>query len=124
MEPHIHARRIVCIAGVVEFLRKLFTCSETAVEIESFHQIDDGRPPGEFFTFCGCCFIDDSSYIDCLCGSTRRSNRWRTRCCCVGARRLRGAMTENCTHNISENTHDVPPRLLLAALLRYRLANG
>jgi len=49
MQPDIHRRRVVLVAGIVQFVRKLFARGKAAVEIENFQQIDDRMFPVEMF---------------------------------------------------------------------------
>src|SRR5512139_850276 len=74
VQPHVHGGGIIGVAGVFQLGSKLLPRRDAAVEIESFHQVDNGRSPGKFLAFgCGC-LIDDFCNIDCLSRST-----WRCR---------------------------------------------
>ena len=47
VEPNIHGRRIVLVAGKMKLPGKLFARRKAGIEIEQLHQVDDRMPPVE-----------------------------------------------------------------------------
>jgi hypothetical protein len=65
MEPDVHRRRIVHVAGEVKLLGKLLARGKAAVHVDEFHQIDDRFFPVQRFGIFGCKSIQNRGDIDC-----------------------------------------------------------
>jgi len=74
VQPDIHGRRVIGVAGVIQLFRKLFSRGQAAVEFQGFQQINDGRSPGQLFACGGCSLVNNRRNVDGLCrrGARRR----------------------------------------------------
>ena len=64
MQPDVHGRGIVGVAGVTEFGRQFLARGEAGVDIERLHQVDDRGAPFQLFALGGDRLVEDGGDID------------------------------------------------------------
>ena len=118
MQPDVHARRVIHVARIVQFLRQLLAGVQAAVEIQELHQVNDRSAPVELLGVLAGKMGEDRLDIHRSTGGTCRSRGRGPRCrlrssgCWRGAwgggaRRRRGCfgMAKDLGHDVPEDTH-------------------
>jgi len=70
VQPDVHARGIIAVAGITELLGEFFPRAEAGIDIERLHQVDDRGAPFQFFLLGGDRLVQDGRDID-GCGRSR-----------------------------------------------------
>src|SRR3954471_7015058 len=114
VQPDVHARRVVGVAGVAELLGEVLARRKAGVDVERLHQVDDGVLPVQLLPLGRDRLVEDGSDVDGLRRRSRRSRGRPARSCAAGRRCCTG-LAEDRTHDGSENTHrSLPINLKMA----------
>src|SRR4051794_4642471 len=102
VQPDVHARGIIAVAGIAQFLCEVLARTEAGINIERLHQIDNRGSPFQPFLLRGHRLVQNRCDVDGLPG---RSRRRAARGCAAAGWSGGGLATEDRAHDFSENTH-------------------
>src|ERR1700730_10033942 len=126
VQPNVHARRVLGIAGVAELASQGFSILEAGIEVYELHEIHNGGLPVQFLMLARRHLNEDSLNIDLRTRPRRRrglrSGRWGLgarrrcrRCCwrsagwtaCLDGSRVQFS-AQNCVFQSVEDAHAIP----------------
>jgi hypothetical protein len=64
VQPNVHTCGIISVARIAKFLGKLLARAKARVDVERFHQVNDRRPPLQFFLLRSDGLVENGSDID------------------------------------------------------------